>query len=97
MSQTPIPLDSIPKPGLASGRMEFKPDGTFEGKLSLSGTQQEMNLSGTYQVDKDVVTIHNSLNNSTTKSKVVLWEDYLALEPTTPEEFSYTFYYKRIK
>ncbi len=97
MSQTPIPLDSIPKSGLASGRMEFKLDGTFEGKLSMSGTQQEMNLSGTYQVDKDVVTIHNSLNNSTTKSKVVLWEDYLALEPATPEEFSYTFYYKRIK
>jgi len=97
MSNTPIPLDEIPQSRLASGRLEFRRDGTLEGSVSVRGVPQETRLVGTYQINEDVVTIHNNLNNSTTKSKARLVKDYLVLEPVTGEPLSYIFYYRRIK
>jgi hypothetical protein len=97
MSQSPVPLEDIPQSKLVSGRLEFKRDGTFEGAVTMHSGPEETRLVGTYQVDGDVITIHNSLNNSTTKSKARLVRDYLVLEPVTREALSYIFYYRRIK
>jgi hypothetical protein len=70
MSETPVPLNDIPHSRLASGRMDFKADGTFDGNVFMRGRPQGTSLAGTYEIDGDLLTIHNSSNNSTTKSKV---------------------------
>ncbi len=95
MSKTPIPVDNLPKSKLASGRMEFKEDGTFEGTLSMPGLTQETSLNGNYQVEGNIITIYNSLNKSTTKSKMRFEKNYLVLEPITDEPLSYAMYYRR--
>ena len=97
MSKSPVPVDNLPASKLASGRMEFKGDGTFEGQVSMPGVPEGTPMSGTYQVEGDVITLNNSQNKSTTKSKVRFEKDYVVLKPLTPGPFSYSMYYKRVK
>ena len=97
MSRTSVPVDDLPSAKLASGRMEFKADGTYAGRMVMPGAPQGVNIAGTYAVEGDVITITNSLTNTSTRSKMRFEKDYLVLEPVTQEPFSYTVYYKRIR
>lgn len=97
MSKTPVALDNLPESKPAIGRMEFKGDGTFEGTISMPGVPPGTNISGTYQIAGDVITINNSLNKSTTRSKLRFEREYMVLEPVTQEPFSFTLYYKRVR
>jgi hypothetical protein len=97
MSMTPVPVDNLPESKLASGRMEFKEDGTFAGTLSMPGVTQETSVNGHYQVVGNIITIENGLNKSTTQSKMRFEKNYLVLEPITQEPSSYAMYYRRIR
>jgi hypothetical protein len=97
MSEAPLAVDDLPANKLASGRMEFRGDGTFVGVVSMPGAPRGTNIGGTYSVEGDVIAITNSLNKTTTKSKMRFEKDYLVLEPITRESLSYATYYKRAR
>ena len=97
MSRVTVPIDELPAASLAGGRMEFRADGTFAGRVVMPGAPQGVDMAGTYAVEGDVITIRNGLNNSATRSKMRFEKDYLVLEPAAPVPYSYTMYYRRVR
>lgn len=97
MSSAAVPVDKLPAAKLASGRWEFRADGTFEATVVAPGAPQGRKVAGTYSVEGDTITITNDTTKTPMRSKVRFERDHLVLEPITSEPFSFTMYYKRIK
>lgn len=96
MTKKPFPIEEVTQTDLMGGRLNFKPDKTFDGDVTYPKMpENNLKVFGTYKIENDIITISNQANNSTTESKIKFEKDFMILTPLNPGGF--IAYYKRFE
>ena len=95
MTKKPFPIEEVTENDLISGRMNFKPDKTFDGEVTYPKMpDKNLKVSGSYTIENEILTINNRTNNSATKSTLKFEKDFMIATPLNPDGF--IAYYKRV-
>jgi hypothetical protein len=96
MTKKPFDIEKITEIDLIGGRMNFKPDNSFDGEITYPKyPDKTVKAFGTYAIEGEILTISNQANNSITKSTFRFEKDFLIAKPLHPE--GSIMYYKRIE